>query len=108
MSSLRKKNPGIEKFKRIKVVILPNSQQPDRPTRIDIALLENRYQVHSDGKSEYSVMNKALTYRDNIKSGISLEAMLADDSDFSQLTPDSAKFKRKKNLKKTPQTSCNY
>ena len=39
-------------------------------------------------------MNKALTYRDNVASGITLEE-LQDDSDFSQLDPNKREFKTK-------------
>ena len=82
-----------EKYKKLKVVILPGSEDPERPTVKDIAILENRLQVYLTGKSEYSKMNKALTYYTNTLSGISLEELLKDDSTFGD--SDNKKFKQK-------------
>ena len=78
-----------EKFKYIKVVILPGSEDPESPTIRDIAMLEYRYQVQSDGKSDYSDMAKALTTRNNMLKGLELEQMLRDDPQYSSL-PDKA------------------
>lgn len=78
-----------EKFKYIKVVILPGSEDPESPTIRDIAMLEYRYQVQSDGKSDYSDMAKALTTRNNMLKGLELEQMLRDDPQYSNL-PDKA------------------
>lgn len=82
-----------EKYKKLKVIILPGSQDPERPTVKDIAILENRFQVYLTGKSEYSKMNKALTYYTNSLSGIALEELLKDDPTFSD--SDNKKFKQK-------------
>ena len=78
-----------EKYKYIKVVILPGSEDPESPTIRDIAMLEYRYQVQSDGKSDYSDMAKALTTRNNMLKGLELEQMLRDDPQYSNL-PDKA------------------
>ena len=82
-----------EKYKKLKVVILPGSNDPERPTVKDIAILENRFQVYLTGKSEYSKMNKALTYYTNTKNGISLEELLKDDPTFGD--NDNKKFQQK-------------
>lgn len=74
-----------EKYKTMKVVILPGSDDPERPTEIDIALLENRYQLYVDGKSEYSEMNKALTYYEHENSGINIKDLLKEDASYGNL-----------------------
>ena len=88
---LNKENPS-EDYKYIKVVILPGTDDPLRPTVSDIALMENEFQVYSDGRSEYSSMNKALTLYKNVQKGIELREMLRQDPDFSNL--DDKDFKR--------------
>ena len=82
-----------EKFKTMKVVILPGSENAERPTMIDIALLENKFQTYVTGKSEYSVMNKALTFYENVKSGISLKELLKEDPTYGNL--NNKEFNRK-------------
>jgi len=92
LSELNKDIPD-EKFKKLKVVILPGTGKAERPTVTDIALLENRFQVFVTGKSEYSKMNKALTYYSNVKAGIDLTELLKDDATFGDM--DSKNFKKK-------------
>lgn len=84
LTLLNEKFPD-EKYKTMKVVILPGSNDPERPTEIDIALLENRYQLYVDGKSEYSEMNKALTYYQHEKSGINIKDLLKEDASYGNL-----------------------
>jgi hypothetical protein len=86
LEELNKESPD-EKYKTMKVAILPGTNDPERPTRIDIALLENRYQVYEDGKSEYSEMNKALTYYEHDKSGINIKDLLKEDTMYANLNP---------------------
>lgn len=88
---LNKGNPS-EDYKYLKVIILPGTDDPLRPTVSDIALMENEFQVYSDGRSEYSSMNKALTLYKNVQKGIELREMLRQDPDFSNL--DDREFKR--------------
>ena len=64
-------------YKFINVIILPGTGHADSPSIVDIALLENRLQVNIDGRSDYTLMNKALTFRSNVNSGIPLKEMLA-------------------------------
>ena len=82
---MNKAHPG-EQFKYLKVVILPGSDDPERPTISDIALTENDFQLYSDGRSEYTSMNKTLTLFKNEKKGIELEAMLIQDPSYSGLS----------------------
>ena len=73
-------------YQYLKVIILPGTGDSDAPTLKDIALLENRLQLNVDGRSEYTVMNKALTFRTNVDSGIPLKEMLRDDAAYSELS----------------------
>ena len=68
------------KFESMRVVILP-----ERVTEIDIQKIENRYQLQSEGKSEYHGLNRALTLRKNIEKGFSLRAQLKDDPNYVDL-----------------------
>ena len=73
-------------YKFINVIILPGTDHPDSPSIVDIALLENRLQVNIDGRSDYTLMNRALTFRSNVKSGIPLKEMLRDDAAYADLS----------------------
>jgi len=92
LTEINKETPD-ERFKKLKVVILPGTGDPERPTVTDIAILEIRFQASVSGKSEYSKMNKALTYYSNVKSGIPLLELLKDDPTFGD--PSSKNFKKK-------------
>ena len=74
-----------DRFKTLEVVILPGTGDPNRPTIEDIAMLEYREQVESDGKSDYSGMAKALTIRNNVKNGVPLRKMMRGDPKYSNL-----------------------
>ena len=73
-------------YKFINVIILPGTDHPDSPSIVDIALLENRLQVNIDGRSDYTLMNRALTFRSNVNSGIPLKEMLRDDAAYADLS----------------------
>ena len=92
LTELLKELPD-ERFKKLKVVILPGTSDPERPTVTDIALLENRYQVNVTGKSEYSKMNKALTFYGHTQSGTDLKELLKDDPTFGD--PNHKDFEKK-------------
>lgn len=78
------KYKGDPKFATMKVVILPSEDDPGgAPNILEIEKLENRYQLHSDGKAEYYGLNKALTIRRKIRLGYSLEEQLKDDSEHA-------------------------
>lgn len=72
----------ISEFETMNVIILD-----EKVELIDIEKIENRYQLQDDGKSEYSGLNRALSIRDKIKNGYSLEAQLQDDANYKNL-PD--------------------
>ena len=74
-----------DRFKFLEVIILPGTGDPDRPTIEDIAMLEYREQVESDGKSDYSGMAKALTIRNNVNNGVPLRKMMRGDPKYSNL-----------------------
>ena len=69
-----------EEFEYMKVVILPGKGDPGGPpTLLEIEQLENRYQLHSDGKSEYYGFDLALSIRRKIETGFSLRDQILDD-----------------------------
>lgn len=73
------------KYKSMLVVILPgHSDEGGAPSYTEIRKLENRYQLQQDGKSEYTDLEKALTYRDNVNEGYALEEQLRDNPQFAK------------------------
>ena len=90
-----------ESFKYINVIILPGhdesgNESSDAPSHIDIALLENRLQMRRDGWSEYSVMNKVLSFRSYTDGTVELNELLDDDPNFSELSEKDFKAAVKK------------
>ena len=69
-----------EKYQFMKVVILPKDTSEK-----EIRMLENRYQLHKDGRSRYSDLSRAITLRDNMDLGISLRAQINDDPSYANL-----------------------
>lgn len=75
-----------EKYKCMKVVILPGEDDEGGPPTIkEIEQIENRYQLQSDGKAEYYNFDRALSIRRKIEAGISLEEQLRDDPNYAAL-----------------------
>jgi hypothetical protein len=74
LEMLYEENHQDPNFATMKVIILP-----DYATEIDLIKIESCLQLQSEGKSEYHGLNKALTYRSNIKKGMTLEAQLKLD-----------------------------
>jgi hypothetical protein len=76
-----------DRFKTIKVVILPGENDEGGPPTIkEIQKIERRYQLQSDGKSDYSGLDKAILMRDDIEiNGMSLKEQLIDDPLFASL-----------------------
>ena len=92
---LNKEEPS--KYKEMKVIILPGKNDEGGPPTIqEIELLENRYQLQQDGKSEYSGLDRALSIKRKIKNGISLETQLADDPECAGLNTSDKNFIKKK------------
>ena len=70
----------------MKVVILPGEGDPGGPpTQLEIEQIENRYQLHRDGKAEYYGFDRALSIRRKIQLGMSLREQLRDDPAFAHL-----------------------
>ena len=75
---LNQDNPT--EYNTMKVIILPNiGEEGGQPTLKEIELLENRYQLTRDGKSEYEGLDRALSIRRKMEIGISIETQLKDD-----------------------------
>jgi len=86
-----------EKFKWLKVVILPGKdEQGGPPTLKEIEQIENRYQLQSEGKSEYYKFDRALSIRNKIKLGMCLEEQLIDDPNYMGLSEKEFKTEVKK------------
>ncbi|MEI7475661.1 MAG: hypothetical protein WCK67_12870 [bacterium] len=67
-------------YERMKVVILPGiGDEGGPPTIKEIEEIENRYQLQSDGKSEYTNFDRAISIKRKINAGMSLEEQLKDD-----------------------------
>ena len=77
------KDDGVQTMK---VVIIPGKNDPgSAPTLLEIEKIENRYQLQSDGKAEYSNFDKALSIRRKIELGMSLREQLKDDPVYAGL-----------------------
>ena len=77
-----------ERYQWMKVVILPgDDDEGGPPTLKEIEQIENRYQLQSEGKSEYYNFDRALSMRRKIELGMSLEEQLRDDPNFVMLPP---------------------
>ncbi|MFT3749069.1 MAG: hypothetical protein QM768_12160 [Agriterribacter sp.] len=94
LENLLEKYKGSEKYKYLKVVILPGSNDSEpSPTNLEIEQLENRYQLRRTGKAEYYNFDKALSIKRKIELGMSLEEQLLDDPNFSELTGNTLRKK---------------
>ncbi|NVN18264.1 hypothetical protein GUA46_07920 [Muricauda sp. HICW] len=92
---LYEKSHQSPQFLNMRVVILP-----ENVTEYDIKRLENSYQLQDEGKSEYHGLNRALTIRDNINEGYTLEAQILDDPQYAdkkgkELQAAKREFKKK-------------
>ena len=84
---LRKEYREDEQFQYMNVVILPGrDDEGGPPTLIEIEKLENRYQLQSEGKSEYYGFDRALSIRRKIEIGLSLEDQISDDPQYAHAT----------------------
>ena len=79
--------PEKERYAFMKVVILPGEgDDGGPPSLVEIEKLENRYQLQSDGKSEYYRFDRALSIKRKIDLGLSLEEQVRDDPRYAGLT----------------------
>ena len=78
---------GGTKYDTMKVVILPGPGDPGGPPTLrEIEELENRYQLQTDGKSEYYGFDRALSIKRKMAIGYSLREQLKDDPRFVSVT----------------------
>ena len=85
---LKQKFNDNEKYKWLKVVILPGKDDKKYggpPTLKEIEQIENRYQLQKEGKAEYYNFDKALSMRRKISIGITLQEQLRDDPKYANL-----------------------
>ena len=84
--NLLEKNKGDERYKYLKVVVLPGLNEPEPPpTNEEIEQIENRYQFQPTGRAEYYNFDMALAVKRKVDMGIHLEEILLDDPNFSTL-----------------------
>ena len=87
IDQLKSDFPENERYAFMKVVILPGEGEPGGPpSLVEIEKLENRYQLQSDGKSEYYGFDRALSIKRKIDLGLSLEEQVRDDPRYAGLT----------------------
>lgn len=87
LEELREAHKGDEKYNYMKVVILPGpDEEGGPPTLLEIERLENRYQLQSEGKSEYYGFDRALSIKRKMLLGFSLEEQLRDDPRYVRAT----------------------
>lgn len=67
-------------FEMMRVVVLPEDV-----TELEVQKIENRYQLQSEGKSEYQGLNRAIKIKRNIENNFSLESQLKDDPNYHDL-----------------------
>jgi len=92
LESLQKRFPGSDKYKFMKVVILPGpGDQGGPPTLLEIERLENRYQLQSEGKSEYYGFDRALSIKRKMGLGFSLDEQLRDDPLYANVSESELK-----------------
>ena len=84
MDRLHEEHPQDALFGFMKAVILPGKgEEGGPPTLLEIEQIENRYQLQSDGKSEYYHFDKALSIRRKQHIGLSLRDQLLDDPRYA-------------------------
>ena len=87
IDQLRSRYPVNPNFQYMKVVILPSKgDEGGPPTLLEIEKLENRYQLQSEGKSEYYGFDRALSIRRKIEIGLTLEEQIRDDPQYANAT----------------------
>lgn len=87
MDRLHRELPENDNFAYMKVVILPGKgEEGGPPTLLEIEKIENRYQLQSDGKSEYYGFDRAISIKRKIELGLTLEELLRDDPQFAEST----------------------
>lgn len=79
---------GKTEYESMKVVILPGpGDAGGPPTLLEIERLENRYQLQSEGKSEYYGFDRALSIKRKVDLGFELRDQLLDDPRYARAVP---------------------
>jgi hypothetical protein len=89
MEQLHQDFPENTNYEYLNVVILPGKDDKNEggpPTLVEIEKIENRYQLQSDGKSEYYGFDRALSIKRKIELGLTLEEQLRDDPNHAGAT----------------------
>ena len=87
IDKLHAKFPNEPEYEYMKVVLLPAAnEEGGAPTLLEIERLENRYQLQSDGRSEYYGFDRALSIKRKIEVGLSLRDQLHDDPRYATAT----------------------
>lgn len=85
LEKLKRLEPGRTEYEFMKVVILPGATDPGGPpTLLEIERLENRYQLQSEGKSEYYGFDRALSVKRKMALGFTLEEQIRDDPQYAK------------------------
>lgn len=97
MDNLHNEFTDDDKYAYLKCVILPGEgDEGGPPTILEIEKLENRYQLQSDGKSEYYGFDRALSIKRKVSLGLSLEQQLRDDPRYAEASSSEMKQAIKK------------
>lgn len=84
LEKLRLTHLGKTEFETMKVVILPGpGDAGGPPTLLEIERLENRYQLQSEGKSEYYGFDRAVSIKRKQSLGFTLEEQIRDDPRYA-------------------------
>jgi hypothetical protein len=85
LEKLKNRDQGKAEYETMKVVILPGPGDPGGPPIVlEIERLENRYQLQSEGKSEYYGFDRALSIKRKMGLGFNLEEQLRDDPRYAR------------------------
>lgn len=88
LEKLRVLHKGDTQYDTMKAVILPGpGDSGGPPTLLEIERLENRYQLQSEGKSEYYGFDRALSIKRKKELGFTLEEQLRDDPRYARARP---------------------
>ena len=102
LEELRDKYSAEDSFHTMKVVILPDENEEGGPPSLrEIEQIENRYQLQTDGKAEYSGFDAALSIRDKEASGYTLEQQMRDDPQYRLMEEQEFKRAVRKRKKET-------
>lgn len=88
MQELINEEGELDKYSYMKVVILPGTNDSEKPTLKDIQKIEYHYQVATEGIAEYTNLDKALTYQRSLDEGLRIIDLLRNDDAYKNLEKD--------------------